>query len=428
MNLLGLFGMSAVGAAWLRVGLCAGSIVLGICQGPDSIAKCLPVVSNAQQDGSENAAVELKPLTWMVGEWKSAADAKIQASVSAQWSADGHFLLLDYSVNTPESPAITASDRIAWDPVGKSFRSWTFRADGGFGQANWVAHGGGWIIRYGGTHSDGRQFASTLLLEQGAGGELKLSAVERWIGDEQFPDLVLELRQDQAPTPPAISIEDKVWELVRLESGPIRLPKRPTITLSNQEVSAFGGINQITGGYAKNGDALRFSELVSTLMGGTEEESELEQEFASMLERVTHYTLEGDELILRHEATPIAWFKERGQPAKANFEDARGVTWQLIELKGAAVELEPRPTLRFVEGNVEGHGGVNQMRGTFNQTEDSLSFGPLMSTLRGGPPEAMQLEGNFVQALATVDQFSIEDGKLCLSSANEVVAKFRRQE
>lgn len=426
MNAVGLFGIRAVGAAWLRVGVCAGSIVLGILHGADSDAKCFQVDGNTQQDATETTAVELKQLSWLVGDWKTGADSKIPANASAKWSVEGHFLLLDYSVNPPGFPAITASDRIAWDPVGKSFRSWTFRGDGGFGQANWVARESGWMIRYGGTHSDGRQFSSTLLLEQGASGEMKLSAIERWIGDEQFPDLVLEMRQDGPPTVPAISIEDKTWELIRMESGQIRLPKRPTLKLSNQEVQAFGGINQIGGAYQKNGDALRFSDLVSTLMGGNAAESEVEQEFSSMLEQVTNYSVEGDELILRNEEKPIAWFKERSS-AKPNFESVRGVTWELIELKGVVVDLEPRPTLRFVDGNVEGNGGVNQMGGTFNQTDDSLSFGPLRSTRRGGPPEAMQLEANFSRMLTAVDRFAIEDGNLCLSSANEVVAKFRRQ-
>ncbi|MBL8889452.1 MAG: META domain-containing protein [Planctomycetaceae bacterium] len=444
-------GVRWVGAVWSCAGWYAGSILLGVSLCGHSSACCLqeggntPQESVAPQDtgkpqdtgapqegpsapeGVKMSADELKQLAWLVGDWKTGSDSKIAANVSARWTADGHFLLLDYTVNPPEFPTITASDRIAWDPVGKSFRSWTFRGDGGFGQANWVARENGWMIRYGGTHSDGRQFSSTLLLERGANGELKLSAIERWIGDEQFPDLVLEMRQAGAPITAEISIEDKTWELYRLESGPIRLAKRPTLRFSNQEVQAFGGVNQMGGTYQKKGNELRFRDFLSTLIGGTAAESEVEQEFAAMLERVTHYSIEEGELILRNGENPIGWFQER-QSTKSNFDDVRGVTWELIELKGVVVELEPRPTLRFVDGNVEGNGGVNQMGGTFNQTEDTLTFGPLRSTRRGGPPEAMQLEANFGRALSTVDRFALEDDNLCLSSGNEVVAKFRRQE
>jgi heat shock protein HslJ len=84
--------------------------------------------------------------------------------------------------------------------------------------------------------------------------------------------------------------------------------------------------------------------------------------------------------------------------------------------------------LRFVDGNVEGHGGVNQMGGTFNQTADSLTFGPMRSTRRGGPQPAMELEAAYGQALATTTRFDLVDEHLLLLNGNDVVAKFRQQE
>jgi heat shock protein HslJ len=370
---------------------------------------------------------ELEKLSWMLGKWTTSPSVEIPAEASAQWSSDGNFLVLDYRVTPPGFPPISASDRIAWDPVGKSFRSWTFRGDGGFGQANWVARDGGWMIRYGGTHSDGRQFSSTLLLLKGNDGTMKLSAIERWVGDEQFPDLELELRQAEKQAAPSFSIENRTWELVRLESGPCRARNHPTLALRDREVQAFGGINQIGGEYQQTGDSLRFRNLISTLMGGSEAESEIEQEFSATLEKVTRFTIEDEQLVLWAEDKRVAWFKER-QAEPASFDDVRNVTWELIELKGVAVESEPRPTLRFVDGNVEGHGGVNQMGGTFNQTADSLTFGPMRSTRRGGPQPAMELEAAYGQALATTTRFDLVDEHLLLLNGNDVVAKFRQQE
>ncbi len=370
---------------------------------------------------------ELEKLKWLVGKWKTSSDAPIPAEASAQWSPDGHFLILDYRVSPPGFPVISASDRIAWDPSAKSFRSWTFRGDGGFGQANWVGREQGWMIRYGGIHRDGRQLSSTLLLVQGAEGKLELSAIERWIGDEQFPDLLLQLSPEQPPAAAVVSIENKTWELTRLESGPCRAKNRPTLAMNDQEVQAFGGINQIGGEYQRTGETLRFRNLESTLMGGSESDSEIEQEFSSMLERVTRYTLEDNQLILWAEDKQIAWFVERPS-APTSFDQVRDITWALIELKGAPIDADSRPTLRFGEGNVEGYGGVNQMGGTFNQTETALSFGPLRATRRGGSQAAMQLEARFGQVLETVDRFDLDQDQLLLLSGNEVVAKFRRQE
>jgi heat shock protein HslJ len=394
------------------------------------------VAAGQQSDGiTTNSAIqekaetvsgrqELEKLKWLIGQWKTPASAPIAAEASAQWTADGNFLLLEYKVSPPEFPAISASDRIAWDPTANSFRSWTFRGDGGFGQANWVARDQGWMIRYGGTHSDGRQFSSTLLLLQGSDNKLQLSAIERWVGDEQFPDLVLELEPEKTAPAPIFTIENKTWELTRLESGPCRSSQRPTLTLVDQEVQAFGGINQIGGQYQRAEDSLRFRNLMSTLMGGSESDSEAEQEFSAMLEQVTRFTFADEQLVLWAGDKPVAWFTER-KSGPSSFDDVRGVTWELIELKGVAVRSAEPPTLLFEEGRVEGYGGVNQMSGSYNQTDSTLTFGPMRSTRRGGSPPAMQLESNFGQALSAVDQFNVVDGQLLLLGGGDVVAKFR---
>lgn len=413
-----IWGFACVVGCLMGSGLAAGSQVAA-----DA------VVANGTQEkiSATSGPQEFEKLKWLVGKWKTGSGATIPAEASAQWSPDGKFLILDYSVSPPGFPVISASDRIAWDPAGKTFRSWTFRGDGGFGQANWVEREQGWMIRYGGTHSDGRQFSSTLLLLQGADGKLQLSAIERWVGEEQFPDLVLELEHEQTRPAPLATIENKTWELTRLESGPCRAKNLPTLSLANQEFQAFGGINRIGGQYQHQGDSLRFRNLVSTLMGGSQADSEVEQEFSSMLERVTRYTLEDEQLVLWGGEKKIAWFSEQKSPP-ASFEQVRNVTWELVELKGMAVHADAPPTLRFGDGTIEGFGGVNQMNGTFNQTESTLSFGPLRSTKRGGPQPAMRLETQFGQLLETVDGFEIAQDQLMLLKNKDVVAKFRRQE
>ncbi|MDP1561744.1 MAG: META domain-containing protein [Pirellulaceae bacterium] len=407
---------------------CVVGCPMGSClaAGPQVGTGSVAADSQQEKNPASSGPQEFEKLKWLVGKWTTGSGAAIPAEASAKWSPDGKFLILDYSVSPPGFPVISASDRIAWDPSGKTFRSWTFRGDGGFGQANWVEREQGWMIRYGGTHSDGRQFSSTLLL-QGADGKLQLSAIERWVGEEQFPDLVLELEHERSQPAPLVSIENKTWELTRMESGPCRAKNLPTLSLTNQEVQAFGGINQIGGQYQKQGESLRFRNLVSTLMGGSEAASEVEHEFSSMLERVTRYTLEDEQLVLWAGEKKVAWFNER-KSEPASFEQVRNVTWELVELKGMAVQSDLPPTLRFADGTLEGFGGVNQMNGTFNQTEATLSFGPLRSTKRGGPQPAMQLETRFGQLLETVDGFEISQDQLLLLKDKDVVAKFRRQE
>jgi len=64
-------------------------------------------------------------------------------------------------------------------------------------------------------------------------------------------------------------------------------------------------------------------------------------------------------------------------------------------LSGVAVATDEarRPWLTFEgDGQVFGSGGVNRLRGTWSIDGDSLTFGPLASTLMAGPQEAMDVE------------------------------------
>jgi len=373
---------------------------------------------------------ELNRLHWLLGRWKTAADAPVPAQAKGFWSPDGNFLLLDYQVMPPDGQTMLSSERIAWDPVAKQFRSWTFRGDGGFGQANWVARENGWLIRYTGSHGDGRAFSATLLLSLDGDKTLQLSAIERWAGEEKLADLVVEMQRvglDEFDEP---RIEGSLWELTRLNSQPVRVPSKPTLKLVDGEVEAFGGINRIGGGYRLDGHRLSFRALVSTLMGGPLAESELEQEFTSVLEEVNRAAIIDGELILWGDDRELARFRVR-EPDGANpsaWQEVHQTRWRLVELKGVpvAVDVDSPPTLRLNEGAVEAFGGINRMSGSYNFVDGTLTFGPLRSTAIGGSPASLRLETTYAEALAATDSFKLEDGRLLLLGGQEVLARFAK--
>jgi len=86
-----------------------------------------------------------------------------------------------------------------------------------------------------------------------------------------------------------------------------------------------------------------------------------------------------------------------------------GFEWQLAELNGksalpaggdgAAAAARPRLRLDPKEKRASGSTGVNQFSGTYELSGDALQFGPLMSTRRAGPPDMMQQETAFTEAL-----------------------------
>ena len=73
-----------------------------------------------------------------------------------------------------------------------------------------------------------------------------------------------------------------------------------------------------------------------------------------------------------------------------------------------------RSTLTFgADGRVSGRGGVNQFGGSFRVADDTIEFGEMMQTLMAGPPEAMEQEQRFLDALSGNRAWSISrDGRV----------------
>jgi len=70
-------------------------------------------------------------------------------------------------------------------------------------------------------------------------------------------------------------------------------------------------------------------------------------------------------------------------------------TWRFTALAGADVAAlgERAPWLTFDgDGQVYGMAGVNRVRGTWTADGDTIRFGPVVSTLMAGPPEATACE------------------------------------
>ena len=93
-----------------------------------------------------------------------------------------------------------------------------------------------------------------------------------------------------------------------------------------------------------------------------------------------------------------------------------GTVWTLVsygspEAPVAALADAPA-TLQFTAGGAVGNGGCNQFGGDFQYDNNSLTFGPLASTMMACAPEVMEQEAAYLSALGTATGFSIADGML----------------
>ena len=87
-------------------------------------------------------------------------------------------------------------------------------------------------------------------------------------------------------------------------------------------------------------------------------------------------------------------------------------TWRFAALEGAQVDGSRRaaPWLTFDgDGQVFGLAGVNRVRGTWRLEDGTLTFGPVVSTLMAGPPDAMECERQVLRLLGDPQSVSAPD-------------------
>jgi heat shock protein HslJ len=93
-------------------------------------------------------------------------------------------------------------------------------------------------------------------------------------------------------------------------------------------------------------------------------------------------------------------------------------TWHLTHLASETIDASQamqRPFLRFDNGRVAGKGAVNNLSGSYTlKKPNQLRFGPLVSTMMAGHPDAMDLEQRFVTAIEEVRTAGVLDQYLTL--------------
>lgn len=107
-----------------------------------------------------------------------------------------------------------------------------------------------------------------------------------------------------------------------------------------------------------------------------------------------------------------------------------GVTWQLTGSEVSEVELgDAGINIAFDGEMATGFSGVNQYGGSYTaETNGSLEFGMMNSTLMAGPEDLMAAEAAYMSLLRACDSFAVSDGTLTLSAGGEAQLVFEAGE
>jgi uncharacterized protein (TIGR02246 family) len=153
--------------------------------------------------GDEESGPEtLADLAWMVGDWTVADEAaggkpapgKPTVEMTVRWNPTHTFLLRDMKITPAGSAeaadqAIHITQRIGWDPLSKSIRSWVFSSDGGHGEAAWSRDEGSWIARTTAVLPDGSQTSSLNIYTYDGKDRCIWRSLPTHVGGEHMPQI-----------------------------------------------------------------------------------------------------------------------------------------------------------------------------------------------------------------------------------------------
>ncbi len=123
----------------------------------------------------------LKELEWLVGDWiNESQDAVVNTTCT--WSADGNFLIREFTMKTQGQSVLSGTQRIGWDAVKHQFKTWIFDSEGGFGEGYFTRNGNRWLVKTDGVRQDGKPASATNIITRIGKDRIGWQSVDRTLG------------------------------------------------------------------------------------------------------------------------------------------------------------------------------------------------------------------------------------------------------
>lgn len=105
-------------------------------------------------------AAQLAELDWLAGDW-TGENGDTTIDISTRWNETRTYLLRDLKVLREGHVVFSGTQRIGWDPVTRTIKSWVFDTDGGHGEGTWTKVGDRWLVHGSGVLANGQRTTST---------------------------------------------------------------------------------------------------------------------------------------------------------------------------------------------------------------------------------------------------------------------------
>jgi uncharacterized protein (TIGR02246 family) len=126
-------------------------------------------------------------LEWLIGDWVDEKKGEV-AHVNFSWGPNQNFIVATFATTIKDIPVASGTQWIAWDPVTKQFRSWTFDSSGGFGEGPGTRKGNKWVSKNKMTLATGKTTTSTNIVTRVDADTITWQGTDRTLNGEAQPD------------------------------------------------------------------------------------------------------------------------------------------------------------------------------------------------------------------------------------------------
>ena len=210
----------------------------------------------------------------------------------------------------------------------------------------------------------------------------------------------------------------RMTDLSGLEATRLEALERPvTVRFADGRVNGFSACNTFVGDYALDGDRLVLGELASTMMACAEPAAEVERHFQTAFAGTLEYAF--DDAVMRLTGASGASLSFVAEPPPR----LEGVAWTVKSFNNGrqavvGVTDDAAIVMRFGDGEVSGDTGCNSFRASYATTADRIEFGPAATTRRACEETMMTQEREFLAALVSSVNWTIESGVLDMHRAD----------
>jgi uncharacterized protein (TIGR02246 family) len=130
----------------------------------------------------------LRGLEWVIGEWLEETANGPGGRVSFEWAPGQNFIVSTRTVEYKDATLQNGTQWIGWDAAAKQIHSWSFEADGGFGESAWTQDGGKWIIKTNATLADGSKVTATSIVTHPDANTITWQSTDQTVDGKPLPD------------------------------------------------------------------------------------------------------------------------------------------------------------------------------------------------------------------------------------------------